>query len=124
MVSKILERIDTDNQGTQTDRMIFLVDQNDCGSRKDILTNSNSKKIDYRSEFTTTLYNIGALHTQLGAAEDRTTEEGLKMACTHFQCAAWAFQVRRTFLHVYACLHNLRENNEFNLTVFARNYSC
>lgn len=61
--------------------------------RKDILTNSNSKKIDYRSEFTTTLFNIGAMHTQLGAAEDRSTEEGLKMACTHFQCAAWAFQV-------------------------------
>lgn len=39
------------------------------------------------------LYNIGALHSILGSGDDRTTPEGLKMACTHFQCAAWAFQV-------------------------------
>lgn len=60
-------------------------------SWKDVITNSNLKKIDYRNEFTVTLYNIGALHTMLGAADDRTTSEGLKLACTHFQCAAWAF---------------------------------
>lgn len=61
--------------------------------RKDILGSSGPRKIDYRSEFTTTLFNIGALHSQLGAADDRTTSEGLKLACTHFQCAAWAFKV-------------------------------
>lgn len=37
------------------------------------------------------LYNFGALHTQLGAAASRSTEEEMKLACTHFQCAAWAF---------------------------------
>jgi len=40
------------------------------------------------------LYNIGALHTQLGANDPRDTPDGMKMACTHFQCAAWTFQVR------------------------------
>lgn len=39
------------------------------------------------------LYNIGALHSKLGSEDTRTTQEGMKMACTHFQCAAWAFQV-------------------------------
>lgn len=38
------------------------------------------------------LYNIGALHTILGAADNRQTAEGMKMSCSHFQCAAWAFQ--------------------------------
>ena len=37
------------------------------------------------------LYNIGALHTSLGASQDRTDSEGIKVACTHFQNAAWAF---------------------------------
>jgi tyrosine-protein phosphatase non-receptor type 23 len=39
------------------------------------------------------LYNIGALHTQLGASDSRVSAEGMKLSCTHFQCAAWAFQV-------------------------------
>ncbi|XP_046909916.2 tyrosine-protein phosphatase non-receptor type 23 isoform X1 [Dermatophagoides farinae] len=39
------------------------------------------------------LYNIGALHAELGAATDsRQTQDEMKIACTHFQCAAWAFQ--------------------------------
>ncbi|KAJ1520087.1 hypothetical protein ONE63_004309 [Megalurothrips usitatus] len=47
---------------------------------------------DIRYEVSSILYNIGALHTQLGMSDTRTTEDGMKMACTHFQCAAWAFQ--------------------------------
>ncbi|XP_034230470.1 tyrosine-protein phosphatase non-receptor type 23 isoform X2 [Thrips palmi] len=47
---------------------------------------------DIRYEISSVLYNIGALHTQLGMLDTRTTEDGMKMACTHFQCAAWAFQ--------------------------------
>lgn len=55
------------------------------------------------------LYNVGAAHSRIAAAQDRspqfttntsTTEEtdtssntALKMACTHLQCAAWAFEV-------------------------------
>ena len=42
-------------------------------------------------EMASVLFNIGALHTHLGAAESRTTSESMKVACTHFQCAAWAF---------------------------------
>lgn len=36
-------------------------------------------------------YNIAALHSQLGIEEDREDPESMKIACTHFQCAAWAF---------------------------------
>lgn len=55
------------------------------------------------------LYNIGAAHSRLAASQDRsplttfsesTTEKmeappstALKVACTHLQCAAWAFEV-------------------------------
>ncbi|CAL1279998.1 unnamed protein product [Larinioides sclopetarius] len=38
------------------------------------------------------LYNIGALHSKLGTMDNRCNAEGMKIACTHFQCAAWAFQ--------------------------------
>lgn len=38
------------------------------------------------------LYNIGALHSKLGTMDSRVNAEGIKIACTHFQCAAWAFQ--------------------------------
>ncbi|KAG8194991.1 hypothetical protein JTE90_008169 [Oedothorax gibbosus] len=37
------------------------------------------------------LYNIGALHSKLGTMDSRCNVEGMKIACTHFQCAAWAF---------------------------------
>lgn len=56
------------------------------------------------------LYNVGAAHSRLAAAQDRSpplvsssistavdvelpSNNALKIACTHFQCAAWAFQV-------------------------------
>lgn len=32
------------------------------------------------------------MHTQLGARAERNSADGMKMACTHFQCAAWAFE--------------------------------
>ncbi|XP_064646276.1 tyrosine-protein phosphatase non-receptor type 23-like [Lineus longissimus] len=38
------------------------------------------------------LYNIGALHSVLGASDTRQSAEGMKISCTHFQCAAWALQ--------------------------------
>ncbi|XP_050527636.1 tyrosine-protein phosphatase non-receptor type 23 [Daktulosphaira vitifoliae] len=48
---------------------------------------------DITLEIASVLYNIGALHCSLGSAQNRTSDdEALKMACTHFQCAAWAFQ--------------------------------
>ncbi|XP_071626389.1 uncharacterized protein Mop isoform X1 [Temnothorax longispinosus] len=45
-----------------------------------------------RFEIISILYNIGAMHTQLGARTERNSADGMKMACTHFQCAAWAFE--------------------------------
>ncbi|XP_018043655.1 PREDICTED: tyrosine-protein phosphatase non-receptor type 23 isoform X2 [Atta colombica] len=45
-----------------------------------------------RFEIISILYNIGAMHTQLGARAERNSADGMKMACTHFQCAAWAFE--------------------------------
>lgn len=42
-------------------------------------------------EMSTILYNLGCLHTVIGGNVDRDTPDGMKSACTHFQCAAWAF---------------------------------
>lgn len=50
---------------------------------------------DLSLELMSVLYNIGALHSQLGASDSRQNPDGMKMACTHFQCAAWAFQQAR-----------------------------
>ncbi|XP_022238599.1 tyrosine-protein phosphatase non-receptor type 23-like [Limulus polyphemus] len=47
---------------------------------------------DIKYEQACILYNIGALHSELGAMDSRHNAEGMKIACTHFQCAAWAFQ--------------------------------
>nr|CAD7437881.1 unnamed protein product [Timema bartmani] len=47
---------------------------------------------DIRFEMVSVLYNIGAVHSYAGASESRETADGMKLACTHFQCAAWAFQ--------------------------------
>ncbi|XP_050516886.1 tyrosine-protein phosphatase non-receptor type 23 [Diabrotica virgifera virgifera] len=51
-----------------------------------------STSSDIRYELMVIMYNIGALHTFLGANDSRNNPDGMKMACTHFQCAAWAFQ--------------------------------
>ncbi|CAL4109334.1 unnamed protein product, partial [Meganyctiphanes norvegica] len=47
---------------------------------------------DIKYEMACVLYNIGALHTELGAMDQRNTPDGMKISCTHFQCSAWAFQ--------------------------------
>lgn len=60
--------------------------------RKDLYAGLVCSVSDIDFELSSVLYNIGALHTQLGAADSRSSSEGMKMSCTHFQCAAWAFQ--------------------------------
>lgn len=50
---------------------------------------------DIKFEMACILYNIGALHTQLGSSEPRTSADSLKSACQHYQHAAWAFQLLR-----------------------------
>lgn len=47
------------------------------------------------------LYNIGALHAELGALDLRNTAESMKVCCTHFQCAVWAFQHLRDDNRLY-----------------------
>uniref|UniRef100_A0A2A4JAU3 Tyrosine-protein phosphatase non-receptor type 23 n=1 Tax=Heliothis virescens TaxID=7102 RepID=A0A2A4JAU3_HELVI len=64
-------------------------------SWKDLYANMNRTLADIRFEMASILYNIGALLTQLGAAEPRNTADSLKTACTHFQQAAWVFQYLR-----------------------------
>lgn len=58
---------------------------------KDTYANMVCSLANIRFETISVLYNISAIHTQLGARSERTSPEGMKMACTHFQCAAWAF---------------------------------
>lgn len=47
---------------------------------------------DIKHELACILFNIGILHLNLGAVDNRQTSDGMKMSCSHFQCAAWALQ--------------------------------
>ncbi|XP_077296502.1 tyrosine-protein phosphatase non-receptor type protein myopic isoform X2 [Arctopsyche grandis] len=59
---------------------------------KDLFANIVCTLSDIRFEMVCVLYNVGALHSKLGAAESRITPDSMKAACTHFQNAVWAFQ--------------------------------
>ncbi|XP_003700623.2 tyrosine-protein phosphatase non-receptor type protein myopic isoform X1 [Megachile rotundata] len=59
---------------------------------RDTYANMVCSLANIRFEIISILYNIGAMHTQLGARTERTSADGMKMACAHFQCAAWAFE--------------------------------
>ncbi|CAK1544316.1 unnamed protein product [Leptosia nina] len=59
---------------------------------KDLYANMNCSLADLKFEMACILYNIGALHTQLASSETRTSPDSLKLACQHFQNAAWTFQ--------------------------------
>ncbi|MGH0158361.1 UNVERIFIED_CONTAM: hypothetical protein FKN15_059704 [Acipenser sinensis] len=49
------------------------------------------------------LYNLGVLHSMLGAVDNRVSEEGMKVSCTHFQCSAGAFSyLRDHFSHDFS----------------------
>jgi len=60
--------------------------------RRDTYANMVCSMANIRFEMISILYNIGAIHSQLGARTERNSADGMKMACTHFQCAAWAFE--------------------------------
>ncbi|XP_037866683.1 tyrosine-protein phosphatase non-receptor type 23 isoform X2 [Bombyx mori] len=62
---------------------------------KDLYASMNCTSASARFELGCILYNIGALNTELGAMEPRTTAESLKATCTHFQHAAYSFQLLR-----------------------------
>ena len=65
--------------------------------REDVFSGRSVSIADIRYEQACILYNIGALHSVLGALDNRQTAEGMKVSCTHFQCAAWAFQHLRDY---------------------------
>ncbi|CRL02503.1 CLUMA_CG015161, isoform A [Clunio marinus] len=58
---------------------------------KDLYSGSLWRTSNIKFEMASILYNIAALHSQLGIEESRSDPESMKIACTHFQCAAWAF---------------------------------
>lgn len=60
-------------------------------SWKDIYSGAVWRTSNIKYEMASILYNIAALHSKLGIEESRTDPESMKIACTHFQCAAWAF---------------------------------
>lgn len=64
-------------------------------SWRDIYSNNTTQSTDLRHEMAVVLYNYGALHTQLATAANRETEDEMKLVCTHYQCAAWAFETIR-----------------------------
>lgn len=60
-------------------------------SWKDIYSSYNFKTNSVKYEMASTLYNIAALYTQLAVEESREDPDSMKLACTYFQCASWAF---------------------------------
>ncbi|KAI5742988.1 hypothetical protein M8J77_013320 [Diaphorina citri] len=61
-------------------------------SWKEAFSSNVASSADIRFELLCIMFNIGSLHSKLGVMDERVTSEGLKLACSHFQCAAWAFQ--------------------------------
>lgn len=62
---------------------------------RDVYSSNVTQSTDLRHDMAVVLYNYGALHTQLAASAARETEDEMKLACTHFQRAAWAFETVR-----------------------------
>lgn len=58
---------------------------------KDLYQSNVNEFTQLRYEMAAVLFNIAASHTQMGASVTRGDVDGMKLACTHFQCAAWAF---------------------------------
>lgn len=58
---------------------------------RDIYSNSIHNTTNIKYEMAAVLYNVAALHSKLGVEEERVDPESMKLACTHFQCSAWAF---------------------------------
>ncbi|XP_034481005.1 tyrosine-protein phosphatase non-receptor type 23 isoform X2 [Drosophila innubila] len=68
---------------------------------KDLYHSSVHEVNDMRFERAAVLFNIAASHTQSGASVTRGDSDGMKMACTHFQAAAWAYnELRERYANV------------------------
>ncbi|XP_051527115.1 tyrosine-protein phosphatase non-receptor type 23-like [Myxocyprinus asiaticus] len=69
----------------------------------DLFSGRNVTHDDINYEQACVLYNLGALHSVLGAVDNRLSEEGMKVSCTHFQCSAGAFAyLRDHYNHSYS----------------------
>uniref|UniRef100_A0A8C2JCF8 Protein tyrosine phosphatase, non-receptor type 23, b n=1 Tax=Cyprinus carpio TaxID=7962 RepID=A0A8C2JCF8_CYPCA len=69
----------------------------------DAFSGRNITHEDINYEQACVVYNLGALHSLLGAVDNRLSEEGMKVSCTHFQCSAGAFtHLRDHFNHSYS----------------------
>lgn len=69
----------------------------------DVFSGRNITHDDINYEQACVLYNLGALHSLLGAVDNRLSEEGMKVSCTHFQCSAGAFTyLRDHYNHSYS----------------------
>ncbi|TRY65701.1 hypothetical protein DNTS_005550 [Danionella cerebrum] len=69
----------------------------------DVFTDRNISHDDINFEQACVLYNLGALHSLLGAVDNRLSEEGMKVSCTHFQCSAGVFtHLRNHFNHNFS----------------------
>jgi tyrosine-protein phosphatase non-receptor type 23 len=60
-------------------------------SWRDVYSSYVFKTGSVKYEMASILYNIAALYTQLAAEESREDSDSMKLACTYFQCASWAF---------------------------------
>ncbi|EDV97316.1 GH16790 [Drosophila grimshawi] len=68
---------------------------------KDLYHSAVHEWNDIRFERAAVLFNIAASHTQSGASVTRGDVDGMKMACTHFQAAAWAYnELRERYANV------------------------
>ncbi|XP_058233386.1 tyrosine-protein phosphatase non-receptor type 23b isoform X2 [Hemibagrus wyckioides] len=63
----------------------------------DIFSGKQVTHEDISYEQACVLYNLGALHSYLGAMDNRVSEEGMKTSCTHFQSSAGAFTYIRDY---------------------------
>lgn len=74
---------------------------------KDLYVNNAYEISDFRYEMAAVLFNIAGHHTQLGASVNRSDPDGMKLACTHFQIAAWSYgELREKY-------QGINSNNDF-----------
>lgn len=86
----------------------------------DKYSNTTMEYNDINYEMASVLFNIGALHTQVGSGVKRTDVDGMKLACTHFQCAAWCFTELK---ERYGNLINYEEFMSEELLIFMQQIS-
>ncbi|KAF5269203.1 hypothetical protein FQR65_LT02504 [Abscondita terminalis] len=94
-------------------------------SWRDNYSNMVCSVSDVDFELMNIMFDIGAVHSKLGSQDSRVTPEGMKMACTHFQCAAWAFQtVREVYPQMLSLVLASEVVHFMHLTCLAQAQEC